>query len=111
MTTATFDTDQPCERPLVSHTSILLFSVFLAGVVFGQALPRMIHYHAFTAAAAGVLAYCGLWYTSLVETQHAASKVSQKVSRRLERKLGKHLTTRADLTSGVNRRVDPHRGS
>jgi hypothetical protein len=111
MATVAFDIDQPRERPLVSHASILIFSAFLAGTVFGQALPRMIQYHAFTAAAAGVLAYFGLWYTNLVKTQHAASKASEKVSRRLERKLGKHLTARADLVSGPSRRAEPHHES
>ncbi|MBA3314468.1 MAG: hypothetical protein M3552_05930 [Planctomycetota bacterium] len=110
MASVPVDFDQPRERPLVSGTSILIFAAFLAGAVFGQAIPRVVQFHALTAAAAGTLAYIGLWYTNLVQTQQAASKASERVSRRLERKLGKHLTTRADLMSGVNRRIDPNRG-
>ena len=109
MATVPADFDQPAERPLISGTSILIFSAFLAGAVFGQAMPRAAQYHAITAAAAGALAYIGLWYTNVVQSQKAASRASEKVTRRLERKLGKHLTTRADVMAGVNRRVDPHR--
>lgn len=109
MATVPADFDQPTERPLVSGTSILLFSAFLAGAVFGQAMPRAIQFHALTAASAGALAYVALWYTHHVQTQKAASRASEKVSRRLERKLGKHLSTRADLMSGVSRRVDTTR--
>lgn len=109
MATVRVDFEQPNERPLVSGTSILLFSAFLAGAVFGQAMPRAIQFHALTAAAAGALAYIALWYTHLVQTQKAASRASEKVSRRLERKLGKHLSTRADLLSGTNHRIDTTR--
>ncbi len=109
MATVPVEFDQPTERPLVSGTSILLFSAFLAGTVFGQAMPTAVQFHALTAAAAGALAYIALWYTHLVQTQRAASQASEKVSRRLERKLGKHLSTRSDLMAGVTRRVDATR--
>jgi hypothetical protein len=106
MATVRVDFEQTNERPLVSGTSILLFSAFLAGCVFGQAMPRAIQFHAITAAATGALAYIALWYTNLVQTQKAASRASEKVSRRLERKLGKHLSTRVDHLNGTNHRVD-----
>lgn len=102
--------DQAPERPLVSSTSILIFSAFLAGTVFGQALPRVAQFHALTAAAAGIIAYFGLWYSSSLQTQRAVAKVNERVSKRLERKLGKHLTTRADLMNGVQRPINPPRG-
>lgn len=109
MATVRVDFDQPNERSLVSGTSILLFSAFLAGAVFGQALPRAVQLHALTAAAAGAIAYIGLWYTHVVQAQKAASRASEKVSRRLERKLGKHLSTRVDHLSGTSHRFDPTR--
>lgn len=87
--------DNPAEdRPLVSSTSILIFSAFLAGVACDRALPSAVQIHAFMASAAGTIAYIGLWYTTRVKEQDAADRVNRQLTRRLERKLGKHVTAR-----------------
>lgn len=87
--------DNPAEsRPLVSNTSILLFSAFLAGIAFGQALPHAAQFHAIAASAAGTIAYIGLWYSTRVKEQQASNRVNRQLTRRLERKLGKHVTAR-----------------
>jgi hypothetical protein len=100
------DFDAPVERPLVSRTSILIVSAFLAGMVFDQALPQVVKIHASTAAAAGLVSFFGLWYSTRLRELREAQRTNAKVSRRLEKKLGKHLTTRRDIISGINRRLD-----
>lgn len=106
MSSVSLGHDASAERPLVSGTSILLFSAFLAGAVFGHALPPAAEFHAVTGAAAGVVAYIGLWYTTRVKEQREASRVNERVARKLERKLGKHLSPRRGLIAGMTRRVD-----
>ena len=103
MSAASAQLDAPAERPLVSGTSILLFSAFLAGMVFGHAIPPVTRMHAVTAAAAGTIAYIGLWYTHRVQEHLQTMQASRKVTRKLERKLGKHLT---GVSAAVSRRVD-----
>jgi hypothetical protein len=93
-------------RSVVSGTSILLFSAFLAGMVFGQVLPKAQQFHAFTGAAAGVIAYIGLWYTTRVKEQMQVTRTQEKVTRKLEKKLGKHLSSRRSFIAGVSRRLD-----
>ena len=97
-------------RPLVSGTSILLFSAFLAGMVFGQVLPKAQQFHAFTGAAAGVIAYVGLWYTTRVKEQMQVTRAQEKVSRKLEKKLGKHVSSRRSFIAGMSRRLDSYGG-
>jgi len=106
MSSVPVEFETPPDRPLVSATSILLFSAFLAGIAFGQMLPPASQFHAVAAAGAGTLAYIGLWYTTLVKEQLKLFKAKEKVSRKLERKLGKHLSCRSDHAAGVSRRVD-----
>lgn len=106
MSTAPEEITAVAERPLVSGTSILLFSAFLAGIAFGQVLPRGAQLHVIAASSAGVIAYIGLWYTTLVKEQRRVTQVNEKVSRKLERKLGKHLSTRTDMLNGTTRRID-----
>ena len=95
MSSVSIDLVGPAERPLVSNSSILLFSAFLAGLAFGQALPNVTQYHAVTASAAGVVAYIGLWYTTRVNEHRHAARVNRKLARKLERKLGQHVAGRA----------------
>jgi hypothetical protein len=110
MATAPVEFDVPApSRSVVSATSILLFSAFLAGMVFGQALPRAAQFHAVTGAAAGVVAYIGLWYTTRVKEQLQANRVQEKTTRKLEKKLGKHLSGRSFI-AGMSRRIDPSGG-
>jgi hypothetical protein len=79
------------ERPVVSNSSILIFSIFLSGLAFGQILPPLAHFNAIASAGAGTIAYIGLWYTTRAHEQRVTTRTNQKVARKLERKLGKHV--------------------
>lgn len=110
MASVPLESDRPAERPLISSASILILSAFLAGIAFAGALPRTTQVHAFSAAAAGVAAYLGLWYTTRLQERLAAMKEELRTARKLERRLGKHVPVRKSLVTGVVRRFGPGRG-
>jgi hypothetical protein len=103
------ESDRADERPLVSPASILIFSAFLAGVAFAEALPHTSQVHAICAAAAGVAAYLGLWYTTRLQEQLAAAKQDARLARKAERRLGKHMRGNKSPAAGVVRRIGPDR--
>lgn len=101
------ESDRDNDRPLISSASILLFSAFLAGIAFADALPRSSQVHAVCAAAAGVAAYVGLWYTTRLQEQLAAAREEARTVRKVERRLGKHLRSGKKFAAGMTRRIGP----
>ena len=110
MASELLETERIEERPLISSASILILSAFLAGAGFAGALPRSGQIHAVFAAAAGVAAYLGLWYTTRLQERLAATREELRTARKLERRLGKHVPVRKSAVTGVVRRIGPSRG-
>jgi hypothetical protein len=104
MASVTARRNDPEDRRIVSPASILILSAFLAGTAFAQTLPSSAQIQAVCAAAAGVAAYLGLWYTTRLQERLDAARHEVETARRLERRLGKHLRTRKSLVTGVTRR-------
>ena len=109
MASVPLDSGRPSDRPLVSSASILIMSAFLAGIAFADVLPRSGQVHAISAAAAGVAAYLGLWYTTRLQERLAAVNEELRTTRKLERRLGKHVPVRKSSVTGVVRRIGPTR--
>lgn len=107
MASASVESNDPDDPPLVSSASILILSAFLAGIAFAGALPPSSQVHAVSAGGAGLAAYLGLWYTNRLQERLAAAREDLRAARRLERRLGKHVPVRKSLVTGVVRRIGP----
>jgi len=72
-------------QPLISHSSILILSIFLIGLVSGQALEPDVRLYGFCAGAAGMVIYFLLDVLKTQRIQRARRRAVKRLSGRLDR--------------------------
>jgi len=82
--------DEP-ERPLLSHSSVLVLSAFLIGVVVHHAAPPQLEPLLFGAGAVGLFAYLWLDIAAARRRERDEELAQEKIERRFESQVNRHV--------------------
>lgn len=85
------------QRPVVSLTSILIFSGFLAGIASARVLSSEAAPYLIGGAAMGVVSWAGLGFAAEQRRRAVARRMLRDASHRIARRLDEHVPRRATV--------------
>ena len=100
MSTTKNTTKQASEKPLLSHSSILIFSGFLIGMVSRNAVRPGDEMLVYGAGVVGLVSYFGLGLLARARKQRATNHDFQQASTRLEKRINRHVARGGPIKAG-----------
>lgn len=91
--------DDSQQRPLLSHSSVLVLSAFLIGVVVHHAAPAALEPFLFGGGAVGLFAYLGLDIAAARRRERAEELAQERIERRFETQVNRHLPRKNRIRS------------
>jgi hypothetical protein len=94
-------------RPLLSHSSVLVLSAFLIGVVVHHAAPPALEPFLFGGGAVGLFAYLGLDIAAARRRERAEELAQERIERRFESQVSRHVPRKNRVRSSRPRFSGP----
>ena len=82
---------QKNRKPLITHSTVLILSGFLIGMVFRRMVDPSIEVYVFAAGLIGVFCYLGLDWLARRRQQQAAQLELERTNHELERRINRHI--------------------
>jgi hypothetical protein len=87
------------QRPLLSHSSVLVLSAFLIGLVVHHVVPPELEGFLYGGGAVGLFAYLGLDIASARRRERAEELAQERIERRFETQVSRHLPRKNRIRS------------
>ena len=99
-TTQNKETDR---KPLLSHSTVLILSGFLIGMVCRRIADPRIEVLVFAVGVLGVVAYIGLDQVARRRQERAHRTAAERANQDLERRIDRHIARESTVQSGRRR--------
>jgi hypothetical protein len=88
------------DKPLLSHSSILILSGFLIGMVSRNAVRPGDEMLVYAAGVVGLVSYLGLGLLARARKQRATNHEFEQASTRLEKRINRHVARSGPIKAG-----------
>ena len=84
--------DKRHPKPLLSHSTILILSAILIGLLVNHLLPAEFELYLYCGGAVGLLAYLGLDIVAARRREQEEARAQEQVERNFDSKMNRHIS-------------------